>query len=103
MRAGGRPAVLTALLGRSARSQAEGVNLAGQFVGKQSRNHPVAVQTRTSFERRRNDFNAKMRFPFRTGPYVTLMPRGFIDNFQPHRRQPRFQFPLDGFSRAHSA
>ena len=103
MRAGGRPAALTALLGRSARSQAEGVNLAGQFLGKQGRDHPVAVQTRATFECRGNNFNANMRFPFRPGSDVTLMACGFIDNFQARRRQRRFQFPFDGFSRAHSA
>jgi hypothetical protein len=31
------------------------------------------------------------------------MTRGFINNFQVCRRQRRFQFPFDGFSRAHSA
>jgi hypothetical protein len=31
------------------------------------------------------------------------MPRGFIDNFQAHRRQRRFQFSFNGFSRAQRA
>ena len=71
-----------AMLGRSARSQAEGVNSAGQFVGEQVGDHPVAVQTRAALECRRNNFNAKMGLSFRAGPGVTLMARGFVDDFQ---------------------
>ena len=84
--AGGSTASAVATLGRSARSQAEGVDLAGQFVGKQVRDHPVAVQTRAAFERRRNNFNAKMGLAFRPGPGVTLMARGLVDDFQVRRR-----------------
>lgn len=62
------------------------MNPASQFVGKQVGNHPVAVQTRTTFEGRRNNFNAKMGLPFRPGPGMTLMARGFVNDFQARRR-----------------
>ena len=79
------------------------MNPAGQFVGKDVRHHPVAVEARSALERRRDDVDAEMGFTFGTSTDVAKMPRGFIDDRQPRRRQCRRQFSLDGFNRTHSA
>ena len=74
---------------------------AGQFVRKNVRDHPVAVETRSALEGRRDDVDVEMGFTFGTRTGVTVMLRGLIDDRQPRRRQCRGQLPLDCRSGAH--
>lgn len=79
------------------------MNRGRQLVGKNGRDHPMALKTRASFERRRDDLDVKMRLSFGAGAGMAAMTRRVVDDPQARRRERRCQLSFKNFGHAHSA
>ncbi len=88
-------------LGGRTGTEAEGMDPPRQLLGEDVCNHSMAIESRATLERWRDDLDSEMRLAAGTRAGVALMACGLIDDFQPRRRQSGRQLSLDGVNSAH--